>query len=133
MIPRLKRRHEFVRVSQNKVSVVTSTLIIQALHRESCGLKGETLPKVRIGFTATKRLGNSVKRNRARRRLRSLVEEHIPRFHFEDVDLVLIAKHRCLKKSFLRLGRDLCEGLKNLNFRVLSPDLVLDEDFFTKE
>lgn len=116
MVPRIKRRRDFVRVSQKGGSAPTPSFIIQAFMREEQDSRGAILPKVRVGFTATKRLGNAVRRNRARRRLRSLVEVWVPQFQMENVDLVLIAKHSCLKRSFAELGKELCEGLQRLHF-----------------
>ena len=53
------------------------------------------LPYSRFGFTASRRLGNAVKRNRSRRRLREVVRQrmaHIP----PGYDLVFIARPRML-------------------------------------
>lgn len=41
-------------------------------------LKDDTLPSIRFGFTLTKRLGNAVKRNLMRRRLREITRAAAP-------------------------------------------------------
>lgn len=53
------------------------------------------LPISRFGFTAGRSLGNAVQRNRAKRRLRHLVQD----FHEQILpgwDIVLIARESCL-------------------------------------
>ncbi|MFT7003618.1 MAG: ribonuclease P protein component [Sulfurimonas sp.] len=44
----------------------------------------------KVGFTATKKIGNAVKRNRAKRRLRALFCEYSPQL--EDGTYVFVAK-----------------------------------------
>ncbi len=46
----------------------------------------------RYGLTCSKRIGNAVKRNRAKRRLRSLVANVLPDFGLKGWDYVLIGK-----------------------------------------
>ena len=46
----------------------------------------------RVGFTATKKIGNSVKRNRARRRLREAARRLVPLYGLPGVDYVFLAR-----------------------------------------
>ena len=46
----------------------------------------------RVGFTASKRVGNSVVRNYCKRRMRAMVQELLPTLGLNGVDYVFIAK-----------------------------------------
>jgi ribonuclease P protein component len=74
MIPRLKKRSEFLTTSKSGVSVRRESLILVCYIREH---QSSTLPDetIRIGFTASKRVGNSVIRNRCKRRLRAMADK----------------------------------------------------------
>lgn len=45
----------------------------------------------KVGFTATKKIGNAVKRNRARRVMKAALAEHLP-LNTKGFDLVLVAR-----------------------------------------
>jgi ribonuclease P protein component len=47
----------------------------------------------RLGLTATKKIGNAVTRNRARRRLRALARQYLAPVARSGMDYVLIARH----------------------------------------
>ena len=49
--------------------------------------------KIGVGYTATKKIGNAVCRNRARRRMRALARLHLAPLARPGVDYVLIARH----------------------------------------
>ncbi|MCZ6767523.1 MAG: ribonuclease P protein component [bacterium] len=53
-----------------------------------------------FGFVASKRVGNSVKRNRAKRLLREVVRKHANRFQYEDLWVVLVARADLLNATF---------------------------------
>lgn len=46
----------------------------------------------RVGFTASKKVGNSVTRNRCKRRMRAMASQLLPTLGLEQVDYVFIAK-----------------------------------------
>ncbi|MFI3168849.1 MAG: ribonuclease P protein component [Faecalibacterium sp.] len=53
-------------------------------------LKNKNKP-TRVGFTATKKVGNAVKRNRARRVMKEALSQHLPK-DTKGFDLVLVAR-----------------------------------------
>jgi ribonuclease P protein component len=59
--------------------------VIQATHRNQ--------DDWRVGFTASKKIGTAVCRNRARRRMRALARVHLAPLACPGVDYVLIARH----------------------------------------
>ncbi len=70
-----------------------------------------------FGFTATKRIGNAVKRNRAKRRMRALISNLLKEDNIlfkEKYSYVLIAKQSILKASFFEMHNQLKECLSRL-------------------
>ncbi len=69
----------------------------------------------RFGFTATKKLGNAVTRNRIRRRLKEMVRLVAPAHAREGHDYVLVARPVAATRSFSALERDLIAALAALH------------------
>src|SRR5258705_11058663 len=69
---RLKIRADFVRVAAGRIRAVRPAFIVQAApqpdHEDSGG-------SVRVGFTASRKVGNAVVRNRAKRRVGAVAAE----------------------------------------------------------
>jgi ribonuclease P protein component len=66
----------------------------------------------RVGFTATKRVGGAVERNRAKRRLRAAAAALLPLYGLPGSDYVLVARAGTLKRPFAALLEDLAVSLK---------------------
>jgi ribonuclease P protein component len=60
----------------------------------------------RFAVIASRRVGGAVQRNRAKRRLRELIRQLPLR---GEVDLVIVARSRCVEASFAELGVELVE------------------------
>jgi len=58
----------------------------------------------KVGFTATKKIGNAVKRNRAKRRLRSLFYEHSDLL--KNGTYIFVAKQSIIDISHINLKKD---------------------------
>jgi len=71
-------------------------------------------PEIRVGFTASRKVGNAVTRNRARRRLREVARLVIPAQARSDLDYVLVARQAAVGRDFAALQRELREALKRL-------------------
>jgi ribonuclease P protein component len=104
---RLKIRADFLRASAGIRRVTTGLTLEMCNTPESA--KGEGL---RIGFTATKRLGGAVERNRAKRRLRTAAAAVLPLCGRAGNDYVLVARRETLTQPFAQLLDDLKSALR---------------------
>ncbi len=68
----------------------------------------------RIGFTASRKVGNAVARNRAKRRLRALSAEVMTQHAMPGRDYVLIARQTTPNRDYNALRGDLERALKRL-------------------
>jgi ribonuclease P protein component len=101
---RLKRRAEFLRVAAKGRKVPVHGLVLQALARSDAG-------PARIGFTVTRKVGNAVVRNRARRRLKEAARLLLRGQGVSGVDLVLIGRDATGSRKFTELMDDLRRAL----------------------
>lgn len=82
----LSKRHEFLRVARGR-RVVMPGFVLQACSRGSGAETG-----VRVGFTCSKKVGNAVMRNRAKRRLREIARLTLPELGLPGSDYVLVGR-----------------------------------------
>lgn len=101
----LKKNHEFRRLYAKGRSAAGPYLVLYAR-------KGRK-DRNRIGFTVSAKLGNAVKRNRVRRRLREIYRLHEEEF-LPGREIVVVARaravgaeYRALEKAMLRAAREL--------------------------
>lgn len=113
---RLKKRAEFLRVREGRTWRARS-LVLQARLR-TVGSMRDSEPNqemVRFGFTATKRLGSAVTRNRARRRLKESVRLAASAHVRPGYDYVVIARHGALTQTFDYIQEELCQALEGIH------------------
>ncbi|MDQ0316659.1 ribonuclease P protein component [Amorphus orientalis] len=96
---RLKKRAEFKSVARG-VRAERPAFVLQA----RCEPAVETPP--RFGFTVTKKTGNSVERNRIRRRLKAAVDERLAGAR-SGCAYVLVGRRAALSRSYADLLGDL--------------------------
>jgi ribonuclease P protein component len=111
-VARLKRRPEFLAVAASRRKWVAPGLILQAARRPE---ESNLPPAPRIGFTASRKVGIAVARNRARRRLRAAVETVLPKAGLPGFDYVLVARSGTLTRPFADLVGDLETALKHIH------------------
>ena len=76
---------------------------------------------IRIGFTATKRLGGAVVRNRAKRRLRHAARQVLADLGKPGADYVFIARQGCETRPWDRLIEDMQRALLSLKPKPDTP------------
>lgn len=113
---RLKKRAEFLRVRDGRTWRGKS-LVLQARRRAAPSPRGSepNCEMVRFGFTATKRLGPAVTRNRARRRLKETVRLVASDHAKLGYDYVVIARHGALTQPFDLIQKELCQALEGIH------------------
>lgn len=110
-LERLRVRRQFLKVAASGAKSAMPGLVVQARPFDKESAESET---IRVGFTASKKVGNSVERNRARRRLRALASEVMPRHAMPRYDYVLIGRKATLSRPYLLLRQDLETALKRM-------------------
>lgn len=106
-VVRLRTRPQFLFVRAGK-SERRRTLVVQARRRP------ENNPHIGEGFTATKKVGNAVIRNRAKRRLRAASQVLLPRLGLPNYDYVFIARMETATIGWTRLLDDMESALISL-------------------
>lgn len=106
---RLKTRQEFLAVAGARRKFTTPGLMLQAMARADADAA-----EARVGFTASRKVGNSVVRNRSKRRLRALVDEIMPAQALGGTDYVLVCRQETAVRPFDDLRRDLTTALGRL-------------------
>ena len=109
MINKIKSRKDFIRIQRNGKKVVSSCLIVQ--HLKSIDDENPT----RFGFTASKKVGGAVLRNKAKRRMRSLVNELKNIFKPHGHDYVLIARKQVLNQDYNKIKDELKNSIRTLS------------------
>ena len=83
----LTKRADFVRAS-HALRQGTPGIHLQARERAQGEAAG-----MRVGFTCSKKVGNAVARNRAKRRLREVARQVLPKQGRDGWDYVLVGRH----------------------------------------
>ena len=79
--------------------------------------------RVRLGVITSRRIGNAVARNRARRLLREAFRRHQRELAFT-LDLILIARQSIVGKPFSKVERDFLAGLRRARLWKPVPPLA---------
>ena len=103
---RLKKRADFLRAARGIRRVEG------AITLETCPAPELAPAHLRVGFTASKKIGNAVVRNRAKRRLRAAASQLLPLLGRPGHDYVLVARGTAVARSFPALLSDITTALK---------------------
>ncbi len=106
-------RAGFLAARSKGAKALARGLVIQAVNRGA----GEW----RVGLTATKKIGNAVTRNRARRRMRALARDHLSPLAKNGTDYVLIARHDTATANWQNMANGLQKAIRYLH-RTIATD-----------
>ena len=109
-------RRDFLQARNQGQKALARGLIIQAVRRDS--------EIWRVGLTASKKIGNAVCRNRARRRMRALVNQHLFTMARPGVDYVLIARHDTVNCDWKDLVNGLEKAIRYLHHKLRDQNPV---------
>ena len=109
-------RRDFLQARNKGQKALARGLAIQAIQRES--------DIWRVGLTASKKIGNAVCRNRARRRMRALARQHLATIARPGIDYVLIARHDTNSCDWQELVAGLIKAIRYLHHKMLDHDPV---------
>ena len=107
----LSKRADFLKAARARRQG-TPSFLLQARRRAA----DEDASGVRVGFTCSKKVGNSVARNRAKRRLREIARLTLPQLGHDGWDYVLIGKAKdTAQRPFELLRGDLVAALAKVH------------------
>lgn len=116
VVSTLKNRSDFVRMTHAGARYVTPAFVVQYMPLSLVQSKSAPETTLRFGFTASKKVGNAVCRNRAKRRMRALVSTLNQQDMFHNIagDFVLIARHNLAQRDFSLLQKDFQKAMQKL-------------------
>ena len=85
------------------------------LQMQPCPSEHHKIDTVRVGFTVTKKVGDAVRRNRAKRRLREVARAVLPLYAVGGTDYVLIGRDATPTRPFADLIADLKTALRKVH------------------
>lgn len=106
-LERIRKRADFLAAAKG-FACARGAVLVQARDR------GDGTGAVRVGFTATRRIGGAVVRNRAKRRLREAARATFPGLAQAGCDYVLIARGGSTTRPYPRLLDDVKTALIRL-------------------
>ena len=115
---RLKKRKQFNYIYKHGKSVGSDCLtLVYSFCR---------MPNIKVGFSASKKVGNSVVRHRALRRMREALKPLVPQMS-ENINYIFVAKDTIPDKSFDEIKKSCEYVLKKANLIKTSPQSNVQE------
>tara|TARA_B100000401_G_scaffold146307_1_gene97133 strand:+ start:1171 stop:1605 length:435 start_codon:yes stop_codon:yes gene_type:complete len=106
ILDKITKRSDYVKASKGQY-IKTSALFLQKVKRDD-------KKNPRYGVTASKKIGNAVKRNKAKRRIRHAIKEVLPKYGKSGYDYVVIATIKTNKVSWNTVLNDLERAFREI-------------------
>ena len=106
-LTRLQKRTDFLAAARGIRKVAGALTLELAPTPEPSRAEGA----LRVGFTASRKIGNAVARNRAKRRMRAAASAQLPLLGRPGHDYVLVARASVLTRAYAALLGDLAEAI----------------------
>ena len=106
----LTKRQEFLRAARG-IRRVTPGLTLEVCANPGGG-------PLRVGYTASRKVGGAVVRNRAKRRLRAVAAQVLALCGLPGTDYVLVARQDTATRSFESLKSDLAQALRAAHLKL---------------
>jgi ribonuclease P protein component len=109
LLNKLKKRDEFVELYQSGNSISTKGAIIQYME--------SNIEEPKLGFTASKKVGSAVYRNKAKRRLKAAIIEinhKSPQLFKPKYKYNFIARYSTIERDFQKLIKDIKYALHQI-------------------
>lgn len=116
-LDRIKRRKEFLELARTRRKWAAPGLVLQVAETEKTASPeggAVCVESMRVGFTCSKKVGNAVARNRAKRRLRALASEVLSEQAKTGHAYVLIGRKETVYRPYALLAQDLKTALKRV-------------------
>ncbi len=108
-IPIFKKRSDFQRMTRHAAYLSNDGFVIQYLRQAN------PENQCHIGFTASRKVGNAVIRNKCKRRLRALVNQYLPQFLRHDLDYIFIARHTTASAPYAIMEEKFIQALQKIS------------------
>jgi ribonuclease P protein component len=106
-IYKLQKRWQFLACAKGR-SLARGGVAVQVLRRS------DDNPGIGVGFTATRKIGGAVQRNRAKRRMREAARQLLPLHSLPGHDYVFVARGGTIDRDWSRLLDDVRSALTGL-------------------
>ncbi len=112
------KRQDFQRMTKHAAYIADSGFIVQYLQDNAL----DTSKPCHIGFTASRKVGNAVIRNRSKRRLRDLVRTHLTNLKRDGFNYVFIARKETHSIDFEKMEKRFIRALNRIATNKIESD-----------
>ncbi|MBM3846030.1 MAG: ribonuclease P protein component [Verrucomicrobia bacterium] len=106
---RIKESREYARIKSHGRRFGTGSLLVNWMLEPSCS-------RSRVGIIVSRKVGNAVTRNLAKRRLREVFRKHQSQL-LPSLQLVIVARPSIARKSFWEVEQDFLQAVKTAQIR----------------
>ena len=114
-VTRLRQRADFLRIAGSGRKKVTPGFVLQADRTPTSTVTEQESVAMRVGYTVTRKVGNAVVRNKAKRRLRAVARDVLGDHGRPGFDYVLIGRRTTNTRPYGNLVADLRSALSQVH------------------